>query len=306
MEFNKSKAIELANTIMPLFQGSKKPFDVKSCDSILPDRIKPKSLEHRLFLFLTAPGNFSVDSEIYYNNARQMFNEEPNYFNPEYIKDNFTRKANKLSKLIKIIDEEEKTVSGKLAEIIKNSLGGRKKELARRLWANSVELEKYNFDPINIFSKDDTIESALKKLDGYRDKKTRIQHGFRGFKQKIGNMLINQYLETGILELKDPENANIPTDYHVINLSIARGILMDVGEIRREKVADFLDKNYKEFFRENKHINSLEFSRALWMLGKYVCSYAGCNDSCPLEIKCEKSINSSEYFEKAMIIVENR
>lgn len=117
-------------------------------------------------------------------------------------------------------------------------------------------------------------------------------------------MLINQYIEAGIIELKDPENANIPVDYHILNISVSRNILTEVEKTREHKVADFLFKEYKKFFRENRSISPLSCSKALWMLGKYVCSRGGCDDFCPFENPCDKYINPNRYFKGGMIIIE--
>lgn len=184
MKFNKEQALEVAETIVPLFENNEKPFDIQSCESILPEGMEPKSLGHRLFLFLTAPGNYAVDSETYYEHARKMFVSSPDYFDPDYIKKEFSVAVDRWCVLKKIDNGTEITVSDKFADVIKNNLGGRSRELARRWWANSVELEKYGYDPKNIFGEDDTVESAFKKLNGYRDKKTKVQHGFRAMKKK--------------------------------------------------------------------------------------------------------------------------
>jgi len=146
------------------------------------------------------------------------------------------------------------------------------------------------------------VESVFKKLDGHRHRKTKIQYGFRGMKQKIGNMLINQYIETDIAEVKDPENAKVPIDYHVINLSIAQGILTDFENgIRSEKVSVYLGEEYPKFCKESD-TNALSLAKALWEHGKYTCSYNNSNKTCPLK-RCEKNISSEIYFDSGKIVV---
>ncbi|MBU3904854.1 MAG: hypothetical protein KJ906_01755 [Nanoarchaeota archaeon] len=302
MKFNDRAALELANTIVPLYEAKKSPFDVQSCETILPEGMKPKSKEHALYLFYAAIGNFAVDAEIFYGSTRKFYKTNSQYFKPQIIIEEFNEEADDFSEIIRIVNEEKVTVSPELISVVKENLGGRWWEIGKRWWNNSIELEKYDNDPRNIFEEDDTIDSVFKKLDGKRHPKTKIQNGFRGMKQKIGNMFINQYIDAGIAKVKDPENAKVPIDYHVINLTIARGILTDFENgIRDAKITDYLEKEYPRFYKEYD-ISALNFGKAIWQLGKYSCSYNNSNDACPIE-KCEKIIDSSTYFTSGKIVI---
>ncbi len=305
MKFNEDKAMEFAKKILPMFERKDPPFDAQSCESILPEGVTQRSLEHAMFLFYASIGNAAVDSDTYYSQARTFYRERTDCFDPKNIINQFTTDADESSNMIKIVGGKSVTVSNELIEILKQHQGGKFKELAKRIWNNSVELEKYNFDPRNMFGPKETIASIIKKMDGYKHRRTKVQHGFRGLKQKIGNMLINQYIEADIAQVKDPENARIPVDFHIIDRSVAFNIIELDRDYRDYEIVEPLQQKYSGFFRAKK-VDALAFSKAMWMLGKYGCSKNMCNEGCEIETKCKKQINSSAYFDKGNIVVESR
>jgi hypothetical protein len=298
MKFNEDKLNESKKILLDAYESNDFIFSKVGESFRLPSNIQKGSREHALYLFFVAPATYYADSEILWSNFNRFYEERPEFFDPEYIINNFIQEGGN------IVSSKTK---GTLKDIIAENLRhGFSSEIARRWYQNSRKLyREYEGDPRNIFKNVFDAEEALRRLNVGKKK----ENCFRGFGQKTGNLLLLWFSKYGLLDEKfDTYTIEVPFDRHAINFTVGHEIVTVEGTPHKKDFVLFAKENFKRNFLKDK-TDPRKFTEAQWILGSKVCSKNDCVTSieekdCPFYEPCKYRLDSSFYYELGRIKVE--
>lgn len=271
MFFNNERALKVAKELETGRREGRGIFveGVRYPEDVLPENVQRGSREHALWLFYSAPLTPRAVSEEVYQTLRRMSKVSPELFDPAYVRD---LSMNEFSKRAKpFLPHGDNDVV---------------------LWCeNSLRLEKYGDDPVNICGNERDVVAAHKRLEE-----------FRGYGPKVTPMLLGWYHKYGFSDFDNKYELRIPVDVWVIDLSIGQRVL-EVYErkTRREKVEDFLREGYYDFFKRHVGIDSFEYQELLWNVGAYACNTGPCGKMCPLEEPCVATMVRDHYMNRAIV-----
>ncbi len=298
MKFNEAKLNESKRILLEAYENENFIFSEFRETFKLPPNIKKGSKEHALYLFFVAPATYYADSEVLWKNFENFYSKHPEFFDPNYIVENFFKTEGK------IIDSRKRKLKSVIAE---NLHHGFSSEIALRWYENSLKLyNDYAGDPREIFRNVFNAKDALEKLDVNKKKSNR----FRGFGQKTGNLLLMWFSRGGFLEEEfDIYSIEVPFDKHAINFSVGHEIIKVFGEPHKREFINFAKENFKKNFMEDK-TDPREFTDAQWILGSKVCILNNCKEAvqkkCPFSESCRYKLDSSSYYEFGRIkVIEN-
>lgn len=186
------------------------------------------------FLFYVVQLDYSMRGRVLYEGARNLFNENPGFFTPQYI--------------LNLSNAE-------LIEILKTSMKPRyPNEAVSRYKQNSRKLEEeYEGDPMLIFTESTSATLVLEKI-----------HEFRGMGPKIGNLFFRSMVSFFGLKYEDINSVLPPVDIHDVRIAHLLGFI--------EK-PDMTDKNIQGVkilwsrACQEADVDWVIFDRALWLLG---------------------------------------
>jgi len=191
-------------------------------------------LSQSLFLFYVVQLDYAVRGRILYEGARNLFDENPKFFTPQYILN---------------LDNKE------LMNILRSSLRPRyPNEAVIRYKQNSRRLEdRYEGNPVLIFTKSPYASQTLERI-----------YEFRGMGPKIGNLFFRSMTSFFELKYDDLDTVLPPVDIHDVRVAYLLGFV---------EGKDMTDKNIQEVkvlwnrACRAAGINWITFDRALWLLG---------------------------------------
>jgi hypothetical protein len=176
----------------------------------IPEGVAPLSREHALFLFYTVANDHGMKSSRLYAQAKALFLEQRDLFEPSKVVDNF-------------VGPEDL----RLVELTGRRLGTRyPRETAKTWYLNSARLvENFGGDPRNLFCSTSDARVLIKEIQE-----------FRSYGPKIGGMLLRAVVGLGFANVTGVEEVLVPVDIHDSRISFLTGILRLDGENKRGKI----------------------------------------------------------------------
>lgn len=229
----------------------------------IPEGVDFLSREHALFLFYTVVNDYSMKSSRLYTQAKALFSERCELFDPFYIVSEFSGPGDEL------------------IEATGRQLGTRyPKETAKRWYLNSVKLiAEFDGDPRKLYQSSSEAPKLMKNITA-----------FRGYGPKIGGILLRAIIGLGFAKATGLEEVLVPVDIHDSRISFLTGILRVEDESKDEKVNyyAYACKVQKIFLDtcNSLGIEWLDMDRALWLIGSRGCVNKRCV-ACPLNDICQ-------------------
>lgn len=242
----------------------------------IPDGVKPLSKDHALFLFYIVANDHGMKSSRLYAQAKLLFAEHKELFDPKYIVENFSSPDDPC-----------------LIEMTGKYLGTRyPKETAKSWFLNSQELlAKYDGDPRKLLTSTPDAKILIERIKA-----------FRGYGPKIGGMLLRAAIGLGFAKVSGIDEVLVPVDIHDSRISFLTGIVRD-NKNSKEKLNyyDYVTQVQKMLLDTCNSLNLewLDTDRALWLIGSRGCVNKKCA-LCPLSDICEVGQVVTQSVQTAM------
>jgi len=223
---------EFVKTVVDRYQKHKGIFEShKNAEDLAP---KTDNINKALFLFYVIQLDYATKSQRLYDGAMVLFNEEPRFYNPDFI-----------------LNLSTKSLKSHLEHYLKPRYIN---EAIKRYRDNSQKLKSiYESNPLLIFTKSNTARDALKKT-----------LEFRGFGPKIGNFFVRTMINTFNFNYPDIEDILPPVDVHDVRIAYL------MGYVDSDKTTQKNIKTTKELWNKackETNVSWLIFDKALWLLG---------------------------------------
>lgn len=228
----------------------------------IPSGVQPLSRGHALFLFYTVVNDHGMKSTRLYAQAKALFLEHLDLFEPFRIIEDFNRPED-----IRLIESTGKRLGTRYP-----------RETAKRWYLNSERLiEKFDGDPRNLFRSASNARTLMKEITA-----------FRGYGPKIGGMLLRAVIGLGFADVSGVEDVLVPVDIHDSRISFFTGILKfdnhDNPKINYYTHAPQIQKVLLQACNL-LGLEWLDTDRALWLIGSRGCVNKRCK-LCPLHDIC--------------------
>ncbi len=224
---------EFVKTVVDKYDSNRGIFKLhKNAEDLTP--VNATRPQKALFLFYIIQLDYATKSQRLYENAQELFKEDPDFFDARNI---FNLEP-------KILEE---TLRTRLRPRYLN-------EAVCRYIINSKKLlDEYEGDPLTIFIESTSAKQALKKV-----------LEFRGFGPKIGNFLVRTFVNTFVFEYPDIENMLPPVDVHDVRIAHIMNFV-DSSEMSQRNILKV--KNLWHEACITAGVSWLKFDKALWLLG---------------------------------------
>jgi endonuclease III len=262
-EIDDSKAVKIADRLFRDFYSKKGFFKSTAMpEYVLPRNLKEGTKEHALYLTYIVSIDYMVDAEKLWKKSRGAYELYPERFTPE--------------KILK--------VSQRSVELFVKQLGARYYKNAAKTWKKISEilLDKYDGDPRNLTPQRMNIAEVKKNL--------------KDFPYLRGNKLSNFYIrvmgETGLFELKNLNELDVPVDKQVARFTIYSGVLkllseQFVGCAQEDPLRSLIEEAWRN---AAKALNTApwKLDEPIWTTGSKLCSGRKCSQ-CQIEELCDKT-----------------
>ncbi len=208
--------------------------NTKNIEDYIPKNITP--IEQANWTFYTVQLDYAMKGQILYQGSIILHQQTPQFFTPNYI--------------LNQTDQQ-------LFQIITTYFKPRyPNEAVIRFQQNSHLLQqKYENNPLNIFSETNSATNIIKKI-----------REFRGMGPKIGNLFFRAMTSHFKLEFPDLDDILQPVDVHDIRIARFLGFSSVPENNPTETDIDSIKKLWQEACQKAK-VDWISFDRALWLLG---------------------------------------
>ncbi len=208
--------------------------NAKNIEDYIPTNTTP--IKQALWTFYTVQLDYAMRGQTLYNGSLDLHRQTPQFFTPDYI--------------LNQTDQQ-------LFQIITTYLKPRyPNEAVIRFQQNSHLLQqKYENNPLNIFSKTNSATNIIKKI-----------REFRGMGPKIGNLFFRAMTSHFKLEFPDIDDILQPVDVHDIRIARFLGFSSVPENNPTETDIDSIKKLWQEACQKAK-VDWISFDQALWLLG---------------------------------------
>lgn len=280
MFFDEKKAREYLLQAYKAFRRESGLYAHVQIESHAPQhQFRPPSLfigsrAHQRWLFFAALTDRRQVSEHVYESHRSMYVKHPELYDE------------------RVLDVDYETIK---QIILEYHIGVPRQSAMYWLQCARTLFERYEGDPTLIYKSGSVVET-LKEI---RPKGR--PYLLPGFGPKILSLLALFLHEIGCYVI-DQADA-FPVDVHVQRFFINTGCIGGVDTIRNDE----LEKLLRPFITkvcEERHLDWVELSHALWFLGSFLCN--GCSKEkaapqlCPVYEECGGGIDSRPYFRKGV------
>jgi len=262
-EIDGKKAQRIGERLIDHFYNKKGFFkNTPMPEYVLPRNLKEGTKEHALYLTYVISIDYMTDAEKLWKKARGMYELYPERFTPK-----------------KILEVSQGTV-----ESYTKKLGARFHKNGAKTWKtiSKILLKKYDGDPRNITPKPIDIAEAKNRL--------------KEFPYLRGNKLSNFYIrvmgETGLFQLTNLNELDIPVDKQVARFTIYSGVLkllskQFVGCAQDEPLRGLIEEAWRNAAKQLK-TSPWKLDEPIWTTGSKLCSGRKCG-KCSVKDLCDKT-----------------
>jgi len=262
-EIDDPKALKIASKLFADFYGKKGFFKDKPMpEHMLPRNLKEGTKQHALYLTYVVSIDYMVDAEKLWKKSRGAHELYPEHFTPERIR----------------------KVSERSVEFFVRKLGARYYKNAAKTWKKISEilLEKYGGDPRKITPEPIDIAEVKKRL--------KVFPYLRG--NKLSNFYIRVMGETGLFNLKNLNELDIPVDKQVARFTLYTGVLKLLSEsfigcAQDEPLRGLIEEAWRNAAKA-LNIAPWKLDEPIWTTGSKLCSGRKCGQ-CSVEDLCDKA-----------------
>lgn len=260
---NEQRAVAIARVLKGVLERGD-PL-VSMPEYVLPRGMVPGSREHALYLTYVIAVDYMVDAERLWRRARELYERDPTFFTPQRI----------------LAASEEELVS------VLKELGARFTRRATRDWKeiSRILLERYGGDPRNIAPEPLALSEILRKLSEFPT--------LRG--EKLSAFYVRVMHETGLLEVKDPENLGLPVNRQISRFTVYTGVLTGADYLvvcSRPELRALV----REVWRRAAvavGVHAWKLDEPMWNIGSKLCAKDRCKE-CPVKELCARYQSSAK------------
>lgn len=255
-----SKACKIAERLVDQFYGRKGVFKNYSMpEYILPRNLKEGSKAHALFLTYAISIDYMTDAEKLWRNSRGAYELHPERFTPEEILQ----------------------LSPRTVETFVKKLGARFYSNAAKTWIKISKLlvDRYDGDPRNITNEPLEIAEIKKRLQAFPY--------LRG--NKLSNFYIRAMGETGLFNVKNLNELDIPVDKQVARFTIYTGVVKLLSEyfqgcVHEPPLRGLIEEIWRNAAKK-LGTSPWKLDEPIWTIGSKLCSGRNCG-KCPVKDLC--------------------
>lgn len=254
------RAVKIGGLLFDLFNNRQGFFeDYSMPEYILPRNLVEGSREHALFLTYVISIDYMTDAEKLWKRSREAYELSPDRFELERI---------------------VKFGSSTVQSFVKG-IGARFSPSAAKTWIkiSEVLLEHYNGDPREIASKPVPIHEIKQQLQKFPYLKG----------PKLSNFYIRVMGETGLFQITDLDELDIPVDKQVARFTIYTGVLrllaeQFIGCAQDEPLRGLIEEAWRHA-AQALGIAPWKLDEPIWTIGSKLCSGRKCT-KCPIDNLC--------------------